>query len=61
MSSHGMSESAAIAMAIHIIKGWAAGKPQGGEKKLHSDTKAAAMKAVAEWEADRAATKGGKK
>ncbi len=61
MEKRGMSESDAIRMAIGIIKKWAQGQPEGGEKKLHSDTQAAAAKAVAEWNADKAATKGGKK
>ena len=61
LMAHGKSEQEAIAMAVGIIKKWAAHKPEGGEKTLHSDTAAAAGKAVAEWQADRAATKGGKK
>lgn len=52
--AQGHSESEAIAMAIAIIKKWAAHKPSGGEKSVHSDTAAAAAKAVAEWEADKA-------
>jgi hypothetical protein len=60
MQSHGHSESEAIALAVGIAKGWAAGKPMGGEKKVHPDTQAAAAKAVAEWNADKASTKGGK-
>ena len=57
----GRDESTAIATAIHIVKGWAAGLPQGGEKTVHPDTQAAAAKAVAEWEQDKASTKHGRR
>src|SRR6266568_7528807 len=41
----GMDESRAIATAINAIKRWAS-----GGKNVDSETKAAAAKAVAEWE-----------
>jgi len=50
-----MSESQAIATAIAIIKRWASGSPSGGAKTVHPDTVAAAQKALAEWEALKAA------
>lgn len=49
MEKRGMPESKAIAMAVGIVKRWARG---GGNVK--PDTRAAAAKAVAEWEAKRA-------
>jgi uncharacterized protein YdaT len=58
--SHGHSESEAIAIAVNVVKGWAAGKPMGGEKKIHPDTQAAAKKALAEWSALKSAAHGGK-
>lgn len=58
--ANGHSESDTIAMSIAIIKKWAAKQPSGGEKNVHSDTQAAAAKAVAEWNADKAATHGSK-
>lgn len=58
--AHGHSESEAIAIAVNVVKGWAAGKPMGGEKRVHNDTKAAAAKAVAEWTALKAAAHGSK-
>lgn len=61
LQAHGHSESESIAIAIATVKKWATGQPSGGEKKIHPDTRAAAAKALEEWEADRAATKGGKK
>jgi len=42
----GMTESRAISTAVAVVKRWAAG---GGN--VHPDTRAAAAKAVAEWEA----------
>lgn len=45
MEKRGMDESRAIGMAIGIVKRWARG---GG--KVHPDTRAAAAKALAEWE-----------
>jgi hypothetical protein len=46
LRSNGMTESRAIATAVATVKRWAAG---GG--KVHPDTRAAAAKAVKEWEA----------
>ena len=44
----------AIAMAKHIVEMWAAGKTVGGEKgHIHPDVRAAATKAIADWEAKR--------
>jgi hypothetical protein len=57
---HGHSEQEAIAMAVGIVRAWSKHKPEGGEKTLHSDTQAAAAKAIAEWEATKAAAHGGK-
>src|SRR5690348_5845129 len=54
----GMSESHAIATAINTVKRWAkGGKTTGGGAKgsrVHSDTQAAAAKAVSEWEETKA-------
>lgn len=49
MLKKGKSESEAIQMALGIVKKWAAG---GGG--VHPDVQAAAAKAVAEWEKDKA-------
>lgn len=49
----GKSESEAIAIAIGVCKRWARG---GG--KVDANTRAAAAKAVAEWEATKAAAHG---
>jgi hypothetical protein len=50
--AHSVSE--AIAKAVVIIKHWAAGKLVGNEKgHIHPDVRAAAAKALAEWEAKR--------
>jgi hypothetical protein len=59
MEKRGKSESQAIQMAIGIVKRWARG---GGN--VDANTRAAAAKAVAEWEkmkAANAAAKAGKK
>jgi hypothetical protein len=51
------SEQQAIAMAVGIVKKWAAGIPTGGgskSKHVHPDVRAAAARAVAEWERARA-------
>jgi hypothetical protein len=48
---NGKSESHAIAIAIATVKRWAA-----GEGKTNADTKAKAAKALAEWEAKKAAS-----
>jgi hypothetical protein len=49
----GKSESRAISMAIGIVRNWAEGKGKGVSPKV----KAAAAKAIAEWEAKRAHAK----
>jgi HK97 family phage prohead protease len=50
-AAHG--ESKAIGMAVGIVRNWAAGHDgQGG--KVHPDVQAAAAKAIAQWEADKA-------
>jgi HK97 family phage prohead protease len=53
----GLSESEAIQRAIGVVKDWAAGRAPGGGK-VHADVQAAAAKAVAEWEAAKAAAHG---
>lgn len=53
----GLSESEAIARAVGVVKDWAAGRAPGGGK-VHPDVQAAASKAVAEWEAAKAAAHG---
>ncbi|HEX7992848.1 MAG TPA: HK97 family phage prohead protease, partial [Streptosporangiaceae bacterium] len=53
----GLSESQAIQRAIGVVKDWAAGRAPGGGH-VHPDVKAAAAKAVAEWEAAKAAAHG---
>lgn len=45
----GKSESHAIAIAVSAVKKWSV-----GGKKVDSNTRAAARKAVAEWEAEKA-------
>jgi HK97 family phage prohead protease len=52
----GHDESKAIEMAVGIVKNWAAGHDGHGHR-THPDVQAAAAKAIAEWEADKA--KGG--
>lgn len=50
----GLSESESIQRAVGVVKDWAAGRaPAGGH--VHPDVQAAAAKAVAEWEAAKAA------
>ena len=51
--AQGHTESRAIEMAVGIVKGWAAGHDGHGHK-VHPDVQAAAAKAVAQWEADKA-------
>ena len=53
----GLSESEAIQRAIGVVKDWAAGRAPGGGH-VHPDVQAAAVKAVAEWEAAKAAAHG---
>lgn len=47
---NGHDESQAIQMAVGIIKRWASGSPSGGEHKIDATTRAAARKALGEWE-----------
>ena len=54
----GHDRSRAIEMAIGIIRDWAHGH-DGHGNKVHPDVQAAAVKALAEWEADKASTKHG--
>ena len=55
----GVPESEAIARAVGVVRDWAEGRaPNGG--KVHPDVQAAAAKAIAEWEALKAASGGGK-
>lgn len=50
----GLSESEAIERAVGVVKDWASGRaPNGGH--VHPDVQVAAAKAVAEWEAAKAA------
>lgn len=50
----GLSESEAISRAVGVVRDWAEGKaPNGGH--VHPDVQAAAAKAIAEWEAAKAA------
>src|SRR5215475_12439463 len=55
--AQGHSESKAIQMAIGIVKNWAAGH-DGHGNRVHADVQAAAVKAVAQWEAAKAAAHG---
>lgn len=54
MRDHGMGESQAIATAINAVKDWAAGRAWGGRVKVTPEVRAAAGRAVAEWESLRA-------
>lgn len=58
--AQGHSESEAIQRAIGIVKDWAAGRTPNGKGHVHPDVQAAAAKAVAEWEAAKAAAHGSK-
>jgi len=53
----GHDESSAIHMAVGVVENWAAGH-DGHGNKVHPDVQAAAARAVAEWEAARAAAHG---
>src|SRR5215475_13341424 len=55
--AQGHSESKAIQMAIGIVKNWAAGH-DGHGNRVHADVQAAAVEAVAQWEAAKAAAHG---
>ena len=50
----GHSESDAVALAVQAVKDWAAGHAFGGKVKVTPTVRAAAARAVAEWEALRA-------
>lgn len=50
MRDQGMGESQAIATAINAVKRWARGDLHWGHGKLHPEVKAAAQRALAEWE-----------
>ena len=64
-SGHASDRQQAIAMAVGIIRKWSRGIPVGGERKvgsklhkhlgkIHPDVRAAAVKAMQEWETARA-------
>lgn len=56
----GLGESESIERAVGVVRDWASGRaPNGG--KVHPDVQAAAAKAIAEWEALKASTGGGKR
>lgn len=59
LRDQGHGESNAVQMAVGIVKNWAAGH-DGHGNQVHPDVQAAAVKAVAEWEALKAAASGGK-
>ncbi len=50
----GLGESEAIHKAVGIVKDWAAGRTPNGKGRVHPDVQAAAVKAIAEWNAKRA-------
>jgi hypothetical protein len=54
-TAHGMPEPEAIERAIGVVRDWAEGRTPGGKGHVHPDVQAAAAKALAEWEADKAA------
>ena len=47
---HGMPESQAIATAINALRAFAAGRAFGGRVKTTPEVRAAARRALAEWE-----------
>jgi hypothetical protein len=57
IGKRGKDEQTAVAMAVGIVKRWAAGSPSGGMSKIKPSTVAAAQKALAEWEALKARAK----
>ena len=59
-AGHGLPESEAIARAVGVVRDWAEGRTPNGKGKVHPDVQAAAAKAIAEWEALKAASSGGK-
>lgn len=54
LMKQGHAESKATGMAVGIIRNWAAGH-DGKGNRVHPDVQAAAAKAVAQWEAAKAA------
>lgn len=54
----GHPEGEAIGMAVGVIRDWAEGRTPNGKGHVHPDVQAAASKALAEWEADKAAAHG---
>lgn len=59
LTGMGHPESQAIGMAVGIVRDWAEGHDGKGHR-IHPDVQAAAAKAIAEWEADKAKAHGGK-
>src|SRR5215469_13974556 len=59
LRAEGHDESSAVRIAVGVIQNWAAGHDGKGHR-VHPDVQAAAAKAVAEWEALKAAASGGK-
>src|SRR5215475_2461317 len=55
--AQGHTESQAIKIAVGVIKNWAAGH-DGKGNRVHADVQAAAVKALAQWEAAKAAAHG---
>ena len=60
LAALGHPESQAIEMAIGVIRDWAHGRTPNGKGHVHPDVQAAATKALAEWEADKAQAHGGR-
>lgn len=56
----GLPESEAIRRAVGVVQDWAAGRTPNGKGHVHPDVQAAALKAIAEWEAAKAAAHGSK-
>ena len=59
LRAQGHDESSAVHIAVGVVQNWAAGHDGKGHV-VHADVQAAAVKAVAEWEALKAASGGGK-
>jgi hypothetical protein len=55
MRDHGMGESEAIATAVNALRSWARGVAFGGKIKVSAEVQEAAQRALAEWDALRAA------
>jgi len=56
----GLPESEAIRRAVGVVQDWAAGRTPNGKGHVHPDVQAAAARAIAEWEAAKAAAHGSK-